>query len=205
VIARLTGVVGALDDTTAIIEVHGVGYEVLCTSGAAAGLTVSEVTTLEIYTDVKEDSIRLYGFTDRLEKRVASLLMKVRGVGAKSASEILSHVGAESLLKMLGEGNVAKLREVKGIGKKTAERLVVELQDIVTEFIADVSLRSRIVVERTPRERDTEVFSDAVAALCALGFAPSAAERSVAEVRNSRDSGSSTDSGEIVREALRII
>jgi holliday junction DNA helicase RuvA len=201
-IARLTGTVVLNAGTSAVLDVQGVGYEVSCTPGVSSTLTVGEEVALEILTDVKEDSIKLYGFSTLLEKRVAQLLMKVKGIGARSASEILSHVGAESLLKMLGDGDVATLQGIKGIGKKTAARLVVELSEAVNTFTSEVSLSSRIIKENSATG-ENQKYSDAVAALCALGFPASSAEKAVGRVRDGHMKLG--DSGDVVREALRLI
>jgi holliday junction DNA helicase RuvA len=198
VISRLKGIIEHVAGNIVTLDVHGVGYEVYASAGCLARCVKGEEAAVVIYTDVKEDLIRLYGFDDHLEKQVFLLLTRVKGVGAKSASDIISKVEKVDLLRTIAAGDTAKLQLIKGIGKKTAERIVVELKDKVGEYVIEGQV-SRLSVERevvTP-------FSEATEALMALGFSKKDAERAVQNVEAANRSAS--DPGEIVREALRYI
>src|SRR5262245_52116349 len=101
-IGQLSGTVTQLFGQVVLLDVGGVGYEVHCSFACVQRLSVGATATIVVHTDVKEDSIRLYGFDDYLEKQVFLLLTKVTGVGAKSASEIVSHMDKLELLRAIG-------------------------------------------------------------------------------------------------------
>src|SRR3990167_1206675 len=124
-ISRLRGTV--IDSTldTLTLDVQGVGYEIYPTSSCREALAVGEEADVVIYTDVKEDSITLYGFRDRLEKQAFLLLKTVKGVGSKSAADIISRLDKIALFRAIASGDLARLQSVRGVGKKTAERIVV--------------------------------------------------------------------------------
>lgn len=198
-ISSLKGIVDDISLGVVTLDVNGVGYEVLCTSACLACLEVGEVAKIITYTDVKEDSIRLYGFHDRMERQVFTLLLKVSGVGARTSADILSKMDKLELLRIIGAGDVARLQAIKGIGKKIAERIVVELKDRVAEF-------AEHGVEHTSAKQEefSEPFQDALAALIALGFTRRDAERSLEAVRG-QGARKPTGTGNIVREALKYI
>ena len=197
-ISSLHGIVEDMTLDVVTLSVNGVGYEVFCTRGLASSLETGEEYRLTVYTDVKEDSIRLYGFQDKLEKQVFLLLIKVSGVGARSAVEILSNMDKVELLRAIGSADTAKLQRVKGIGKKTSERIVVELKDKVAEFADQNTAQRTESLHELP-----EALQDALAAMVALGFSKRDAERAIASVQSSGKSAAT--SGDIVREALKFV
>jgi holliday junction DNA helicase RuvA len=199
-IASLKGTVSEISGSFVTLEVQGVGYQVRCSYNSLARLSLGSEVSLVVYTDVREDSINLYGFEDRLEKQVFLLLTRVKGVGAKSASDIISRVDKLELLRAIGAGDLHKLQAVKGIGKKTAERIIVELKDKVAEFAQEEG-EMRVHIER---EQDGP-FEDAIQALVALGFGRKEAERAVQQVRGATAGVQPPDSGQVVKEALRFI
>ena len=197
-ISSLHGTVEDISLDVATISVNGVGYEVFCTAACAASIEVGSSARIVVYTDVKEDSIRLYGFSDRTERQVFLLLIKVTGVGSRSAVDILSRIDKLELLRIIGAGDTARLQQVKGVGRKTAERIVVELKDKVSEFA-----EAAAGVRREGTMEAAGALQDALAALVALGFPRRDAERALGGAQGSlRDSMSA---GDIVREALRHI
>ena len=111
-ISSLKGTVAEISGAQVTLEVHGVGYELRCSQACLAALSEGQAAALVVYTDVKEDSISLYGFADRLEKQVFLLLTKVKGVGARTASDILSRVDKVELLRIIGAGDLARLQAV---------------------------------------------------------------------------------------------
>ena len=198
-ISLLRGRVVELEGSTATLDVGGVGYQVFCTGSCRARLEEGIEAQVTIYTEVKEDAIRLYGFADRLEKQVFILLTLVKGVGAKTALDIISKVERLSLLRMIGAGDLTKLQAIKGIGKKTAERILVELKDKVGQFAVDQQGSSLKVETET-----YEPKRDAISALQALGFSRKDAERAVEQVDLS-GFPDNVEPGEVVREALRFV
>jgi len=198
-ISYLNGVVIELQGRVATLDIHGVGYEVHCSASCAGSLFIGEEARVIIYTDVREDAINLYGFLDRLEKQAFLLLLKVKGVGTRSASDILSHIDKLDLLRAIGAGDAALLQSVKGVGRKTAERIILELKDKVGEFALDQS--SSLQVKDSS---SNQAFEEALQALLALGFGKKEAELAVKSVADSGLSGE-VDSSRVVKEALRYV
>lgn len=184
---------------TVLIDVAGVGYELHCSGACIASLEEGKETTLVVYTEVREDLIRLHGFVDLLEKQVFLMLTKVNGVGARTASDVLSQIDRRDLLRAIGAGDVSRLQSLRGVGKKTAERLVVELRDSVGKLSGiSPSLSSSV-------ERDFGgPVGDAVQALVALGFSKKDAERAVSQVETGALK-KALESGALVAEALRFV
>ena len=188
-IGRLHGKLIERDGSIAVIDVGGVGYEVEVTTGAAAVL-VSAPDRVVVHTHMitREDSQSLYGFANTAERDLFRSLIKVTGIGPKLALSLLSSVATEIFASAITSGNTAALVRVPGIGKKTAQRLVVELRDKVRELSATTS------VGTTPTSRE------AVLALVALGYRENTAARVVDEV----DAGGDTlDTEDLIREALK--
>ena len=198
-IGSLTGIIRGVELFTVLIDVNGVGYEVECTEATIRTIELGAQVSLVIFTDVREDAIVLFGFADKHEKQVFLLLQKVKGVGARTASQIISRIDKVELLRMIGAGDLTRLQSVRGIGKKLAERIIVELKDLVAVHAMD---RQQKLVGMI--EVKTEPYQDAISALEALGFSKRDAEKAVSEVRN-LGSIAKSDSGEIVKEALRFI
>jgi Holliday junction DNA helicase RuvA len=198
-IGSLRGKVEHVVGQTVLLDVQGVGYEVHSTLRLIETLNVGAEASMVIYTDVNQDHIRLYGFLDQLEKQTFLLLLRVKGVGPKSSADIVSSIDCRELLRIVSAGDLARLQAVKGVGKKTAERIVVELRDKVGEFVAErhVPLSQRV-------ERETVPLEDAVQALQTLGFIRKDAERAVKQALESGLSPQS-DTGSIVKEALRFV
>jgi Holliday junction DNA helicase RuvA len=174
VIGRLTGKL-ALDDTvgTLVVDVGGVGYEVSTPVGtagrASSGAEPGEVV-LFIHTHVREDVLELFGFTSEAERRLFRLLIGVQKVGPKLGLGLLSALSADELVRAIGEGDVGRLCRVPGVGRKTAERLVLELRER-----AKLALPS---VTSTPT-RPGDLPSRLVGALVNMGYKSAEAERAV--------------------------
>ncbi|MBX7145412.1 MAG: Holliday junction branch migration protein RuvA [Oligoflexia bacterium] len=198
-ISKLTGRVDEIDGLTATIDVAGVGYEVLCSRACSDSLTLGSNAAIVVYTDVKQDSIRLFGFCDRLERQVFLLLLSVQGIGPRTALDIVSAIDKVELLRVIAAGDMTRLRAVKGVGKKTAERMVVELKDRVATYALERN-ESRLRIETVVQSP----LEEACQALEALGFARRAAEEAVKQV-SSKGVPADSDSAWIVREALRFV
>ena len=187
-----------MDGASVVVDVQGVGYQVFCTRACLSSFDIGESVQITIFTEVREDVFKLYGFADKLEKQVFILLTLVKGIGPKSSLDILSRIDARELLRLIGSGDLVKLQGVKGIGKKTAERVIVELKDKVGSYAVEQQSAHAISMIAA-----SEPFRDAIAALQALGFSKKDAERAVSEIE--KTGVQHTDSGVIVRDALRFI
>jgi len=137
-IASLRGVVRERGADRAVIECAGVGYEVFVSASTAAGLPPEGVETrLSVHTHaVKDGGLQLFGFAEPRERAAFELLIEVQGVGPKVALQVLSGIAIADLAAAIARGEVARLCAVRGIGKKTAERLVTELRDRVGALVA---------------------------------------------------------------------
>ena len=191
-IARLVGQLAHKAPDALIVDVHGVGYRVMVSLNAFAALPEEgERVELAIHTHLRENALELFGFLNADEKSLFGALLAVSGVGPRMALNILSGLPASELLEALAQGNVARLVSVPGIGKKTAERLVVELQD-----------RARLLQAAKPTANGRSrggPGAEAVSALVNLGYRQGDAERVVREVTGR----GSTELAEVIREALR--
>jgi len=130
VIARLSGTVAEKGADFAVVDVGGVGYLVHLSAVSLAALPPQgEAATLRTFTNVRQDAIDLFGFATEEEEAVFRALIDVKGVGPRAAQNILSGIQARDLAQAIAQGDVARLTRVPGVGKKTAERLVVELKE----------------------------------------------------------------------------
>ncbi len=193
-IARLTGVLAVKSPEALLVDVHGVGYRVLVSLSAFSGLPDQGAELeLPIHTHMRESSIELFGFADEAEKSLFLQLIAVSGVGPRLALTILSGMPTEDLIGALADGNVKRLVGIPGIGKRTAERLVVDLQDKVR---AAGAARSSTAV---PTARGTE--AEAVSALVNLGYRDADADKAV---RDAAHAGIS-DLAAMIRAALKTL
>ena len=173
-IAHLRGKLLAKHPNQAIVETGGVGYDVTISVPTFSHLpAVGAEVTLHIHTHVREDLIALYGFLRPAEKRLFEKLITVSGIGPKLAITILSGMAADEMVSAIRGNDVARLTRIPGIGKKTAERMVLELRDkLPTEGIAESPV--------TPAMSAVE--EDVLSALMNLGYQRAAAERALASV-----------------------
>ncbi|OGQ92020.1 MAG: Holliday junction DNA helicase RuvA [Deltaproteobacteria bacterium RIFOXYA12_FULL_58_15] len=169
-IASLRGILIYKDAQSAVVECGGVGYglSMSATSLATLGGEGSEVSVV-VHTHLTQDSLRLFGFVDRQERRIFEVLISISGVGPKLALAILSILNPGELGQVVAREDKATLVRIPGIGGKTAERLLVELKHRLPKIEATASSAFR------PATR-SEIGSDLAAALVALGFKPTAAE-----------------------------
>lgn len=188
-IAHVQGTLLEKQPTRLVVGVGGVGLEILVplTTSRALGDPGSEVS-LHTVLVVREDSLTLYGFGSDRERALFLKLIGVSGIGPKIALGALSGPPIEELVAALRNQDVPQLVRLPGIGKKTAERMALELKDSLTEFEADV-----------PVAAGSQVQIDAVAALVSLGYKKTAAEDAVKRVAGEGDSGEIED---LVRAAL---
>ena len=204
-IGKLKGIVNDIEGQVALIDVGGVCYEVYVSYQCMVNLKVGQEAEIIIYTDVKEDSIRLYGFLDKLEKQVFKLLLEVKGVGTKSASELISKIDKIELLRAIGENDLEKIVKVKGLGKKTAERILLELTDKVIksagEYIENVK-PSNIGLKTA---KVSLIEQEAILALKGLGFLQSVATNAVTQAKNSTEGQTIKDTASLVKLSLKYV
>jgi Holliday junction DNA helicase RuvA len=165
-IALLTGTVAHKTPDTVILDVGGVGYRVQIPFSTYFELPEPGTTcTLHVHTHVKEDAIHLFGFRSAQEKQCFQLLLSVSGVGPKLARDILSNIQPPELAAALANGNLTRLSAIPGIGKKTAERLVLELKDKVRKL--DIAQPQSSALQAAVA---TEILDDVASALTNLGY-----------------------------------
>ena len=191
-IAQLTGKLAQKQPNSVIVDIGGVGYDVTIPVSTfyELGDPGSDVS-LKIYTHVREDAIQLFGFRTASEKDMFTKLTSVSGVGPKLAITMLSGMPAIELVKAISSGDIARLTTIPGVGRKTAERVIVELRDKVG--------RTAQADEETgaagPAESNVgAVRDDTVSALIALGYPKPLAERAA--------SAALSEGGEVTIEAM---
>jgi Holliday junction DNA helicase RuvA len=196
-IARLSGTLLDKAADTVIVDVGGVGYLVHLSLQSMSRLPAEgSRVDLRTYTHVREDALQLYGFAGEDEERLFHLLIGVSGVGPRLALNVLSGMPAAELAEAIIGGEIARLTRISGVGKKTAERLVLELKDKLKT--AGIALRSAPLTA-IPLSGGGALIS----ALVNLGYKPAAAERTADAVR--RSLGISAPVEDQLREALRLI
>lgn len=182
----IEGEVRAVREGSCIVMAHGVGYRIAATGEVLAHLAVGTPAKLWTHLAVREDALDLYGFVDEQELRFFTLLLTVSGIGPKSALGILDIAPFETLLSAIASGNIAHLTSVSGIGKKTAEKIVLELKDKLPKTTLDASALSGDV--------------EALEAMRSLGYSAHEAREALRKVPPSIEG-----SGERLREALRVM
>lgn len=192
-IGRLSGTILEKNPPALLLNVQGVGYEIDVPMSTFYGLpNLGENVELHTHFVVREDAQLLFGFATQLERSLFRALLKVNGVGAKVALSILSGMTADEFFLCIAQKDAVRLTRVPGIGKKTAERLVVELQDKVD------SLAGGSVQAGLPKTHDTSPRVQAEDALLALGYKSAEAKRLLDKTTSD---GQSVE--EMIRAALR--
>ena len=165
-IAQLTGQVTYRSIDHLIIDVGGVGFRLFIPLSTFYALPAEGKACLHVYTHVKEDAIQLYGFLTPAEKEMFVLLISISGVGPKLAVNILSNIPADQLRETLARGDAKQLSAVPGIGKKTAERLILELQDKAGKSLGPGGVPGPVSGRQDRRGH----LDDALSALVNLGY-----------------------------------
>jgi Holliday junction DNA helicase RuvA len=189
-IGRISGTLAHKAPGEITVDVGGVGYQIFSPLSVFYRLPdLGEKVSLHIHTHLREDALQLFGFLEPEEKQVFLLLNSVAGIGPKLAVTVLSGIPADDLAKALREGDQARLISIPGVGKKLAERMIVELRDKVISLPAqEVSLVD-----------GSQLTRDAVSALVNLGYRRPEAENSVREIAK-KEGGTLAD---VLKEALR--
>ncbi|MEP6635689.1 MAG: Holliday junction branch migration protein RuvA [Acidobacteriota bacterium] len=201
-IAHLSGTLLSKQATSVIVEVGGVGYEVNIPLSTFyeledAGSTVQ----LRIYTHVREDALQLFGFKTARERELFSRLISVSGIGPKLGITLLSGMSADEMIASIRTNNLARLTLIPGVGRKTAERLVMELRDKVAS-LSSPELEDELGAQPESAVAPTEdaMRSDALSALVNLGYQRNAAEKAVTSALNE---GGDVSVESILRHSLR--
>jgi Holliday junction DNA helicase RuvA len=211
----IKGIVADLNPTEAIIEAGGIGYAVaitLPTYSALIGKSTEDAapqdgakapTVVKLYITevIREDAHELYGFVERAERQLFELLMTVSGVGAATARMILSAFNAEELRMLIATGNSKAMAKVKGLGPKTAQRIIVDLKDkaIKLENLSPALSQGEGVLFET---EESPVKAEAISALTMLGFAAAASGKAVDKILKN-EPGMKVET--VIREALKML
>lgn len=161
----IKGTIAELNPAYAVVDNHGLGYMInisLNTYDSLAKVPKEEVIRLYVHEAIREDAHLLYGFADKHERELFLLLISVSGVGVNTARMILSSMTTTDLEKNIASANVAALKSVKGLGAKTAQRIIVDLKD-------KIKVAGDALIEETS-QASGEVYEEAMAALVMLGF-----------------------------------
>jgi Holliday junction DNA helicase RuvA len=175
------------------VDVNGVGYEVHISLNTYSKIQNLEKGTLFTHLQVREDAHVLYGFYDKAEKEIFLNLLSVSGIGASTARVMLSYAKPEDLIRAIISGDSRSLESIKGIGKKTAERLIVELKDKLTKFPLETNI--------SPMKHNT-LHQDSLNALLALGINRQAAEKAIQQITKSAPDLKIED---IIKQALKTV
>ncbi|MFH1421710.1 MAG: Holliday junction branch migration protein RuvA [Planctomycetota bacterium] len=176
---RITGTVAAKTPTRLVVEVGGIGYDINVSVSTSSKITLDSAATLFLYLHVREDTLKLFGFATEDERRLFRALLTVAGIGPQTALAVLSGSSVERLCLTIINEDYASLCRIKGIGRKTAERIILELKEQVKTFAA-----ASAEVEDTTQERRR----DAAMALISLGYthaqAQAAVEKAISKLPN---------------------
>ena len=199
-IAYIKGIVEDISEDNVVLDVHDIGYNVKISADTAGRLPgAGELVKLYTYTLVKEDAFQLYGFLTRDELELFKLCITVSGIGPKGAQAILSVMDTDSLRFAIMSGDVKAISKAPGIGKRTAERLILELKGKIT--MEDTSIGKEIISQGGSVVADTDQKREAVEALVSLGYGQAESLKAVNSIENIDE----MDSGTILKAALKKI
>lgn len=197
-IAHLRGRLLSKTPSRVILEAGGVGYEVSIPVSTFYELgEIGAETSLSVYTYVREDTFSLFGFRTEREKSLFEKLLGVAGVGPRLAITILSGLELDDLVAAVRKGDVARLVSVPGVGRKTAERLIVDLREKLAKFAVEAPER-----QPAPVAQPGSVEDDVISALVNLGYARAQAEAALREARTANPDGEFED---WLRTSLRLL
>ena len=196
-----------------LIDVRGVGYLVYVSNRVLAGLP-GNGEAVALYTDllVREDNLQLFGFTTLVEKEWHRLLMSVQGIGAKASMAILGTLGDDGVSRAIALGDWSAISKAKGVGPKTAKKVILELKDkapsvmamggTVAEALGDEVIDATDIPVAAPRNQGNPAQAEALSALGNLGYAPGEAAGAVAEAAGAAPDA---DTSALIRAALKLL
>ncbi|HEV7475570.1 MAG TPA: Holliday junction branch migration protein RuvA [Pyrinomonadaceae bacterium] len=202
-IAHLSGTLLSKQATSVVLDVGGVGYEITIPVSTFYELEdAGAAVQLRIYTHVREDALQLYGFKTARERELFMRLISVSGIGPKLGITLLSGMSADEMIASIRTNNLARLTLIPGVGRKTAERLVMELRDKVAALSSadlEEEFGDKITAGAAPPTEDS-MRSDVLSALLNLGYQRSSAEKAVTAAM---DEGGDVSVESILRRSLR--
>lgn len=203
-IGQLKGIVDAIGEQHAIVDVGGVGYEVQLSARTLRNLKLGEAVVLTIDTHVREDAIRLFGFQSEVERSWFRTLQNVQGVGSKVALGVLGVLSTQDLANAIALGNWAAVEQAPGVGKKLAQRIVAELKDKAPALsVAGLNVPAAgaggVGASDTPPEG--LAAAEAISALTNLGYNPAQASAAVAAAM--KELGAEADTAKLIRRGLK--
>lgn len=194
-ISHLSGNLLAKHATSVVVEVGGVGYEVTIPVTTFYDLgDVGAGVRLNIYTHVREDALQLFGFRTLRERELFTLLISVSGIGPKSAVAMLSGMNADEIVTAIRQSNYARITSIPGVGRKTAERMVIELRDKMAALSSPALEQEIAAGGATAAQSEDALREDTLAALLQLGFPKPAADKAI--------NGAMQEGGELSVETL---
>ena len=198
-IAHIQGRLHFKSPENLIIDVDGIGYQVHVPLTTFYELPdIGNTVALHIHTHVREDALQLYGFQAQEEKALFIRLMGVAGIGPRLAVNILSGISPAELAECLGQGNLARLISIPGVGRKTAERIMVEMRDKLPALAAD-----RDIALSVKNAADEAVMNDAISALVNLGYKKGVARKAIDEAIKRLEGELNLES--LLKESLRAL
>ncbi len=202
-IGKLTGLVDAVGESHSIIDVNGVGYEVQCSSRTLRRMEPGQRISLVIDTHVREDAIRLFGFTSEVERSWFRTLQSIQGVGSKVALSVLGTLSTSDLATAIALGNWQAVEQTQGVGKKLAQRIVAELKDkapalSVTGLGTPPAMGGKVPAASAA---GTSAMAEAISALTNLGYQPVQASQAVAVALG--ELGDEADTARLIRRSLK--
>ena len=196
-IAYLSGTLLSKNPQSLVVDINGVGYQIFIPLSTFYQLPDEmEKVGLHVYTHVREDTLQLFGFQTEMEKEVFLLLISVSGIGPKVALNILSGMGFKELLGAIVRADSEKISSIPGVGKKTSQRITLELKEKASKLAEGIE----VALEQKVEVRDKEIYEDALSALINLGYASKAAKRAI-EIALGRDQEMNIET--LLKEALR--
>jgi Holliday junction DNA helicase RuvA len=198
-IAYLTGQLFRKTTQSVIIEAGGIGYEVFVPLSTFYTLPEKdEKVSLHIYNHVREDALLLFGFQTKLEKDLFLMLVSVSGIGPKLSINILSGIGPQELLGAIASGDAVRLRAIPGVGKKTSERIALELKDRACKLLD----KEEVALPPALEGEEKGLVDDALSALLNLGYSPKAAKMGIEKARPLIQE---VNLEGLIREALKVL
>lgn len=206
-IGKLRGKVDAIGESHLILDVNGVGYEVQASARTLRNLKLGDEVSLTIDTHVREDAIRLYGFSSEVERNWFRTLQNVQGVGAKVALAVLGVLSTRDLANAVALGNWAAVEQAPGVGKKLAQRITAELKDKAPALaVAGLGAKPTAgevagVAKSVAASSEGMAAAEAISALTNLGYNPAQASQAVAVAM--QELGADADTAKLIRRGLK--
>ena len=202
-IAYLSGKILEKEANSVIIDVGGIGYEATIPLSTFYELgEIGDEVSLRIFTYVREDTLQLFGFNTLQERELFLKLITVSGIGPKVGISMLSGMNADEIIAAIRTDNLARLTSIPGIGKKTAERLVIELRDKVADLMAVSTDGISTPTSKDAAVSTNEIYDDAISALVNLGYQQNAAEKAL---KKAIQEGTEMSVQKLLRRSLQLL